>query len=52
MQLPASTTLNFDGGSFTPNDWTHIAVTHDATTKLHSHYIDGSAESEDEALLQ
>jgi hypothetical protein len=28
-------------GTIPANDWTHVAVTYDATTKLHSHYIDG-----------
>jgi concanavalin A-like lectin/glucanase superfamily protein len=28
-------------GSVPANDWTHVAVTYDAVTKLHSHYIDG-----------
>ncbi|HEX7828898.1 MAG TPA: LamG domain-containing protein [Thermoanaerobaculia bacterium] len=28
-------------GSVPANDWTHVAVTYDAVTKLHSHYVDG-----------
>jgi Concanavalin A-like lectin/glucanases superfamily len=36
---PAGT--QFDGGVVPINNWTHIAVTFDAATKKHSHYIDG-----------
>ncbi|HKR64619.1 MAG TPA: LamG domain-containing protein [Thermoanaerobaculia bacterium] len=31
----------FDGGTVPANNWTHIAITYDAATRLHSHYIDG-----------
>jgi hypothetical protein len=30
-----------NGGTILPNNWTHIAVTFDAATRTHSHYIDG-----------
>ena len=35
------TGTQFDGGVVPVNNWTHIAVTFDAATKKHSHYIDG-----------
>lgn len=31
----------FNGGTIPVNDWTHVAVTFDGTTKTRSHYIDG-----------
>jgi len=30
-----------DGGTVPANNWTHIAVTFDAATRKHTHYIDG-----------
>lgn len=31
----------YDAGTVPANNWTHIAVTFDAATRTHSHYVDG-----------
>jgi concanavalin A-like lectin/glucanase superfamily protein len=35
-----------DGGTIPANNWTHIAITFDAATKKHTHYIDGEKVAE------
>jgi hypothetical protein len=35
-----------DGGTVPANDWTHVAVTFDAATRRHAHYIDGELVTE------